>query len=332
MSITLRQLEIFISVAETAQVTKASKKLFVTQSAVSMALAELENQLGGSLFDRHGRSLLLNARGRYLLPLAKEITTQVANVETIMSERNDKLSGHIEIIATLSLGNYIMPYLIGAFRRIHPKVEINMLVYNTKYAERMVVDGSMDIGFVEGVPTHDDVVKMPWFKDELVVLAGPSDPIAQNTHFDVNSDIKNSKWVMREQGSGTATFFKEKMLDYRDDINIVMEMGHPEAVKRAVESGVGLACLSALTVCREVENGWIKSLSFKGIDMSRQLWVVHRKDKVMTEAMQEFLNFCDVMSCCDDEPICLSSPWKLQSLLARQSNKKKSGKLGEFHK
>lgn len=324
MSITLRQLEIFIAVAETAQVTKASKKLFVTQSAVSMALAELENQLGGSLFDRHGRSLLLNARGRYLLPLAKDITAQVANVETIMSERNDKLSGHIEIIATLSLGNYILPYLIGAFKRIHPKVHINMLVYNTQYAERMVADGAMDLGFVEGSTAHEDIVSIPWFKDELVVLAGPSDPISHNKVFDVRTDMKNTKWVMREEGSGTAAVFRERMKDYLDDLNVVMEMGHPEAVKRAVESGVGLACLSTLTVCREVENGWLKSLNVEGVDMSRQLWVVHRKDKVMTEAMQEFLDFCDVMSTCEDERICLSSPWKLQSLLARQSNRKKT--------
>ncbi len=323
MSITLRQLEIFIAVAETAQVTKASKKLFVTQSAVSMALAELENQLGGSLFDRHGRSLLLNARGRYLLPLAKDITAQVGNVETIMSERNDKLSGHIEIIASLSLGNYILPYLIGAFKRIHPKVHVNMLVYNTQYAERMVADGAMDIGFVEGQAHHEDIVAKPWFKDELVVLAGPSDPIAHNKVFDVNTDMKNTKWVMREEGSGTASVFRERMKDYLDGIHVVMEMGHPEAVKRAVESGVGLACLSALTVCREVENGWIKSLDVKGVDMSRQLWVINRKDKRMTEAMQEFLDFCDVMSTCDDERVCLSSPWKLQSLLARQSNRKR---------
>jgi len=324
MSITLRQLEIFIAVAETAQVTKASKKLFVTQSAVSMALAELENQLGGSLFDRHGRSLLLNARGRYLLPLAKDITAQVANVETIMSERNDKLSGHIEIIASLSLGNYIMPYLIGAFKRIHPKVHINMLVYNTQYAERMVADGAMDFGFVEGTVNNDEIVSVPWFEDELVVLAGPSDPLAHNKIFDVKKDIHNTKWVMREQGSGTAAVFRERMKEYMDDIHIVMEMGHPEAVKRAVESGVGLACLSTLTVCREVENGWLKSLNIKGVDMSRQLRVIHRKDKIMTEAMQEFLDFCDVMSTCDDERICLSSPWKLQSLLARQSSKKKA--------
>jgi DNA-binding transcriptional LysR family regulator len=324
MSITLRQLEIFIAVAETAQVTKASKKLFVTQSAVSMALAELENQLGGSLFDRHGRSLLLNARGRYLLPLAKDITTQVSNVETIMSERNDKLSGHIEVIASLSLGNYILPYLIGAFKRIHPRVHINMLVYNTQYAERMVADGSMDIGFVEGKVSHEEITIRPWFMDELVVLAGPSDPLAHNKYFDVKTDLKNAKWIMREQGSGTAAIFLERMKDYIDDIHIVMEMGHPEAVKRAVESGVGIACLSSLTVCREVENGWLKSLNVDGVDMTRQLQIIHRKDKVMTDAMLEFLDFCDVMSTCDDERICLSSPWKLQSLLARQSIRKKS--------
>ena len=324
MSITLRQLEIFIAVAETAQVTKASKKLFVTQSAVSMALAELENQLGGSLFDRHGRSLLLNARGRYLLPLAKDITSQVSNVETIMSERNDKLAGHIEVIASLSLGNYILPYLIGAFKRIHPRVHINMLVYNTQYAERMIVDGAMDIGFVEGKVSNEDIVVRPWFRDELVVLAGPSDPLSHNKYFDVKTDLKHSKWIMREQGSGTAAIFLERMKDYIDDIHIVMEMGHPEAVKRAVESGVGIACLSSLTVCREVENGWLKSLNVDGIDMTRQLLVIYRKDKVMTDAMHEFLDFCDVMSTCDDERICLSSPWKLQSLLARQSIRKKS--------
>ncbi|CAG0909794.1 unnamed protein product, partial [Cyprideis torosa] len=161
-----------------------------------MALAELENQLGGSLFDRHGRSLLLNARGRYLLPLAKDITAQVVNVEQIMTERNDKLSGHIEVIATLSLGNYILPYLIGAFQRIHPRVHINMLVYNTQYAERMLADGAMDIGFVEGSISHEDLVSMSWFEDELVVVAAPSDPISHNKVFDVKKHCAQAKWVM----------------------------------------------------------------------------------------------------------------------------------------
>ena len=319
MSITLRQLEIFIAVAETAQVTKASKKLFVTQSAVSMALAELENQLSGSLFDRQGRSLLLNERGRYLLPHAKDIICQVNNVESVMSEKNDTLSGSIEIVATLALGNYILPYLIGAFKRIHPRTYINMHVYNTKYAERMVKDGSMDVGFIEGRVSHPDILVIPWFEDELVVLAGPTDPLAHEQVFDVHKDLKKAKWIMREPGSGTAAIFNEKMKDYLDDVNVIMEMGHPEAVKRAVESGVGIACLSSLTACREVENGWLTSLKVEGVDMRRQLQVIHRKDKELTETMIEFLGFCEVMSSCEKSNICLSSPWKLQSLLARHS-------------
>ncbi|MGA7279392.1 MAG: LysR substrate-binding domain-containing protein [Desulfocapsaceae bacterium] len=324
MSITLRQLEIFIAVAETAQVTKASKKLFVTQSAVSMALAELENQLGGSLFDRHGRSLVLNARGRYLLPLGKDIIAQVGNIETIMSERNDKLTGQINIASSSSVGNYILPYLIGAFKKAHPNVLVNMLVYNTKIVEGMVKDGTVDIGFVEGIVTETDLLIRPWFKDELVVLTAPSDPLANNESFNIERDLAGSRWIMRERGSGTAAIFREKMKDHLDEVKIVMEMGHPESVKRAVESGVGIACLSALTICREVENGWLKSLKIDGLDMKRQLRIISRKDSQVDDAMAEFLGFCDVMSACEEENVCLSSPWKLQSLLARHSTLKKS--------
>jgi len=323
MSITLRQLEIFIAVAETAQVTKASKKLFVTQSAVSMALAELENQLGGSLFDRHGRSLLLNARGRFLLPLAKDITCQVSNIETIMSERNDTLEGRIEVVASTTLGNYILPYLIGAFKRVHPNVLVNMLVYNTRYAEKLVFDNEMDVGFVEGPVGRDDIMWRPWFEDELIVLCGPTDPLAHNEVFDIKKDLKGKKWIMRESGSGTAATISERFGKYMNDVNVVMEMGHPEAVKRAVESGTGITCLSALSICREAENGWLKGLKIEGLDMKRQLRIIQRKDREVSDALAEFLSFCDVMTICDDSSICLSSPWKLQSLLARYSALKK---------
>ena len=323
MSITLRQLEIFIAVAETAQVTKASKKLFVTQSAVSMALAELENQLGGSLFDRHGRSLLLNERGRYLLPLSKEILCQVGNVEKIMSEKNDTLSGRINVVASTTIGDYILPYLIGAFKRMYPQVYINMLVHHTRYAESLVLDGKVEVGFVEGYVNNPDTVKRLWFEDELVVIAGPTDPLSHKHIFDVKHDFTNTRWIMREEGSGTVAIFREKMKDYLDQINVIMEMGHPESIKKAVESGVGLACLSSLTVCREVEHGWLKTLQFEGVDMKRKLHVISRKNLKMNDILAEFLAFCDIMSTCSKSRACLSSPWKLQSLLAKNSVQKK---------
>jgi DNA-binding transcriptional LysR family regulator len=102
-----------------------------------------------------------------------------------------------------------------------------------------------------------------------------------------------------------------------------MEMGHPEAIKKAVESGVGLACLSSLTVCREVEHGWLKTLQIEAVNMKRQLKVISRKNLKMNDTLAEFLAFCDVMSTCSQSRACLSSPWKLQSLLAKQSVRSK---------
>ncbi len=322
MSITLRQLQMFMAVAETDQVKKASKKLSVTQSAVSIGLAEFENKLGGTVFDRQGRGLLLNSRGYNLYPLVKDITCQVANVEAAMIERNAKLSGQIDIIASLSLGNYILPYLIGAFIKIHPNVAINMQVYNTLHATKMVIDSAMDVGFVDRSPIHKAIVTRPWFQDELVVLIGRANPLFNNAVFDPETDFENSKWVMREKDSGTASFFEVKMKRYQDKMDIIRRMGHPEAVKRAVESGVETTCLSNLTVFREIEHGLIRSLKVKGIDMRRQHWVISRKDKAMSEALVTFLDFCDIMSCWNDKDICLSSPRKMQSFLARRSKKK----------
>jgi len=135
MSATIRQLEIFNAVVENGQVTKAAKKLFLTQSAVSLALNEMENQLGGPLFDRSGRCLELNDRGRYFLPLSREILDKLEDLNTLMNEADGKFAGSLNLVASSTIGNYVLPYLITAFKSMHPDVHINMLVYNTKKAE-----------------------------------------------------------------------------------------------------------------------------------------------------------------------------------------------------
>ena len=317
MAITFRQLEIFIAVAETQQVTRASKKLLLTQSAVSMALGELENQLGGPLFDRHGRSLLLNDRGRYLLPLAKNILYQVANIETVLTEQQGAVAGVLEIVASSTIGNYVLPYLIGAFMRLHPDAHINMLVVNTMTAEKLVASGQADLGFVEGDINIDSLVATSWFADELGIIVSASHPLAESETFKIPDDLKKISWVMREEGSGTAEIFTKKLGRYASLLKVVTKTGHTEAIKKAVEAGVGAACLSMLTVCREAEEGWLKILPIEGIDMSRQLWVIQHKDKIITRLMAEFLKFCEMVAENHLGRECLSSPWKLQSLLMK---------------
>lgn len=317
MSITLRQLEIFIAVAETRQVTRASKKLYLSQSAVSMALGELENQLGGPLFDRHGRSLLLNDRGRFLLPLSKEVLYQVGNIEAMLTEKRDTVAGSLEIVASSTLGNYVLPYLIGAFMRMHPQVYINMLVVNTRTAEKRIADRRADLGFVEGVVANEQVRSVPWFEDELVVVVSPTYKLNNKKAFTIPDDLESTVWVMREEGSGTAEIFRKKLGKHAPRLQVAMQLGHTEAIKKAVESGVGAGCLSSLTVCREIDHGWLKSLPLEGIDMQRQLHVIHHREKVTTRLMDEFLSFCEIMSECGLGRACLSSPWKLQNLLTQ---------------
>jgi len=317
MAITFRQLEIFIAVAETKQVTRAAKNLYLTQSAVSMALSELESQLSGPLFDRHGRSLLLNDRGRYLLPLAKEIIYQVVNVESMLTEQRDSVAGSLKVVASSTIGNYVLPYLIGSFMRLHPEAHIDMLVANTLIAEKMVQKGEADLGFVEGGIGVDSLRAVPWFEDELAIVVSPSHPLGQKESFKVPDDLRETKWVMREEGSGTAEIFTKKLGRHADILQVVTTLGHTEAIKKAVESGAGAACLSQLTVCREAEQGWLKILPIEGINMRRQLRIIQHKEKVITRLMDEFLSFCEVISECGLGRECLSSPWKLQTLLSQ---------------
>lgn len=322
MSITMRQLEIFNAVVDTGQVTKAAHNLFLTQSAVSLALNEMENQLGGPLFDRIGRRLELNDRGRYFLPLSREILDKLEDLDSLMNEKNGKFAGTMKLVASSTIGNYVLPYLITAFKSMHPDVHVNMLVSNTTTAEKLIMDRAVDLGFVEGEVNNEKINVTNWFQDELVLIIRHTDETDEDIICDVSTDLKNYKWVMREPGSGTAQTFKSKLGRFVTDLDVVMELGHTEAIKKAVEAGAGIGCLSNLTVCRAISRGWLQQIPLKGVDMRRQLSIIQHKDKAKTRLMHEFLDFCFLLSRCGEGQCCLSSPENFQELVLKFSGKK----------
>lgn len=322
MSITMRQLEIFKAVVDSGQVTKAAQNLFITQSAVSLALSELENQLGGPLFDRIGRRLELNDRGRYFLPLSREILDKLEDLDSLMNEKDGKFAGTLKLVASSTIGNYVLPYLITVFKSMYPDVHFNMLVCNTKTAEKLIMDRAVDLGFVEGEVNNEKISVTNWFQDELVLIIRSTIDTESETVCDVTTDLKKYKWIMREPGSGTAQIFKSKLGRYVTDLNVVMELGHTEAIKKAVEAGAGIGCLSNLTVCRAINRGWLQQIRLKGVDMKRQLFIIQHKDKAKTRLMNEFLDFCFLLSQCGEGQACLSSPENFQALVLQFSSKK----------
>lgn len=321
MSITMRQLEIFKAVVGTGQVTKAAQSLFITQSAVSLALNEMENQLGGPLFDRIGRRLELNDRGRYFLPLSREILDKLENLDSLMNEKDGNFAGTLKLVASSTIGNYVLPYLITVFKNMYPNVHFNMLVCNTDTAEKMIIDREVDLGFVEGEVNNEKIKVLNWFQDELILITRAKDTECEII-CDVTTDLNKYNWVMREAGSGTAQIFKSKLGRYVTDLNVVMELGHTEAIKKAVEAGAGIGCLSSLTVCRAINRGWLQQIPLKGVDMKRQLFIIQHKDKAKTRLMNEFLDFCFLLNQCSEGQACLSSPEKFQELVLQFSSKK----------
>lgn len=321
MSVTLRQLEIFKAVVDTGQVTKAAQGLYITQSAVSLALNEMEIQLGGPLFDRIGRRLELNDRGRYFLPLCREILDKLEDLDSLMNEKDGKFAGTLKLVASSTIGNYVLPYLITAFKSMHPDVHFNMLVSNTDTAEKLILEREVDLGFVEGEVNNEKISVINWFQDELVLIVRAASEAEAEIVCDVTTDLKKFNWVMREPGSGTAQIFKSKLGKYVTDLNVVMELGHTEAIKKAVEAGAGIGCLSNLTVCRAISRGWLQQIDLKGVDMKRQLFIIQHKDKAKTRLMNEFLDFCFLLSQCSEGQACLSSPENFQELVLQFSDK-----------
>lgn len=210
MAITLRQLEIFELVAASGRVTTAGKQLLISQSAVSMALAELERLTGAPLFERHGKRLMLNDRGRTLLPEAQEVVRRVRAMEQMLQDALDEPLGTIRVGASTTIGNYLLPGLIAEFARRYPRATPLLHVANTRQIAEAMESGELDVGLVEGPHHSTSLESALWRDDELVVVVGRGHPWEKAEVVDGNM-LATAPWIMRERGSGTREIFETAM-------------------------------------------------------------------------------------------------------------------------
>ncbi len=288
MAITLRQLEIFEKVAECGHVTQASSQLLLTQAAVSMALAELERLAGAPLFQRQGRRLILNDRGRRILPEVRDVLTKVKKIEQFLDESIGEPRGTLNVGASTTIGNYILPAMVAEFSGMFPKARALLHIGNALQIEKALENGELDIGLIEGIPHAGSLNIIPWKKDELVIIVGREHDWASKGKT-TPSMLKNAPWIMREKGSGTREIFEAAMAKKGINFSIALELGHTEAIKKAVEAGLGVGCLSRMAVQRELDNGWLVEIA-SPLDLRRTLLVLTRKNENMTTLLKAFLS------------------------------------------
>lgn len=295
MRITLKQLEVFIAVAQAGNVTRAAGTLNITQSATSMALADFERQLGRCLFDRIGKRLQLNDTGRLLLPKALDAVSRVADIEH-MAASDSALIGPLRIGASMTIGNYMMPGLIGSFMRAHPGAHLTLEVANTRHIIQALEQFQIDVGFIEGFCHEPNIEVLPWCRDELLIFAAPSHALAQKKTI-TEEELAEADWILREPGSGTREVFDNAVLGKIHRINLLLEFGHTEAIKHAVESGIGIGCASRRTLEDALRTGSVVALPTPFLNLQRELYVLIHRQKYRTQGLEKFLAHCQQAVC-----------------------------------
>lgn len=289
MKFSLRQLEVLVAIGRESSVSRAAEALSLTQSATSMALAELEKQFNTRLFDRQGKRLQLNTEGKELLPRAMELLDRAQELESLLEGKTG--AGSLRIGATLTIGNYLATLLIGDYMQQNPGSRVELAVQNTSTIIEQVAHFKLDVGLIEGDAHHPDLQITPWVDDELVIFAAPDHPLAQVSQISLD-DLANQNWILRERGSGTRQVFDAAMRHQLNNLKILLELEHTEAIKRAVESGLGIGCISRLALKDAFKRGSLVPLEIPTLDLKRQFNFVIHKQKFITIGIGKFFELC----------------------------------------
>jgi DNA-binding transcriptional LysR family regulator len=290
MRYSFRQLEVFLAAARTQNITRAAQSLAMSQSAASSALKELEAQFDIQLFDRIGKRLQLNELGRLFRPQVEALLAQSRELEQSLSQHTDV--GALKVGATLTIGNYLAVGVMAEYMKTRSQARVSLEVANTRSIAQRVSDFELDIGLIEGELQSPDLEVIPWRADELVVFCAADHPLAGRGSL-TDEDLLAATWIMREPGSGTRQTFERGMHGLLPDIEILLELEHTEAIKQAVETRLGIGCLSRVCLAEAFRRGALVPLSVPAHrQFDRQFYFILHKQKYRGAGIDRWMTLC----------------------------------------
>ncbi|MBV1959235.1 MAG: LysR family transcriptional regulator [Pseudomonadales bacterium] len=293
MRYTLRQLQVFLAIADQQNVSKAAVQLNLSQSAASSSLKELEKQFDLQLFDRIGKRLQLNEQGRLIRPKAERLLAEATELEQALSKQAD--AGNLRVGATLTIGNYLAVNIMAEMKRQQPNARIHLEVANTATISEKVLNYDLDIGLIEGELQNPDLEVTPWRDDELAVFCSPEHPLTKQVAAKqpiTDADLLTARWILREAGSGTQQAFERAMHGIFPNLEVAHELQHTEAIKRAVEANLGIGCLSEITLKEAFERGSLIRLPVLHRDFKRKFYFIIHKQKFRSAGIEQWISVC----------------------------------------
>jgi len=287
-----RRLHVFFTVAKLLSFTKAAETLHMTQPAVTFQVRQLEEYFNTRLFDRTHNRISLTEAGKRVYEFGGKIFEIYDEMENAVKELTGEVSGVLIVGASTTIAEYMLPALLGDFKNQFPDVNVRLKVSNTDGIVSMVENNIIDLGVVEAPVSNKNLAVELCKQDQLVAIVPLGHELADSVTVKIE-DLLQYPYICREEGSGT----REVIMDYLQEsglstsnLDVIMELGSPEAIKGAVEAGIGITILSKATLAKEIKLGTLVAIPLH-TPLERPFSFVHQKQKFRQRAMEELLEF-----------------------------------------
>lgn len=294
LPIDFRHLETFCRVASLKSFSKAAEDLFLTQPTVSGHILALEKSLAIRLFDRSAKEVRLTKAGELFYSFAIKILNLRKELFNALSEFSQGIRGELTLGASTIPGEYLLPKIIGNFKKDHPLFSISLRIADTKEIVKCVLEGIVEFGLVGARVNHPSLLYEKYTEDEIIVISPSDHPLSQKKKVEMES-LMREPWIIREEGSGTQMAI-EKMLRKRGksfkQFYVIMEMGSTSALKEGVKAGLGLAFISKKAVEEELKRKLLSTIDVEGIDpVLRPIYIVSYRGRTLSPIGMSFLRF-----------------------------------------
>jgi LysR family transcriptional regulator, transcriptional activator of the cysJI operon len=284
----VRDLQIFLSVSKHLNYTRAGEEINLSQPSVSVRIHQLESELRVKLFEQLGKKVVLTDAGQLLVPYANRVIAAIDDAHHAIDELQGLERGSLRIGASTTPGMYLVPQVVARFKRSHPKIDIHLRIKDTREVEDGVLNNEFDFGFVGGHLAAAEVSAHAWLTDELLLVVSPDHRLT-NKKTVRKQDLEGESFIVRESGSATRATIVTQLQQANFELETVIEMENPESIKKAVQSGLGIAFISKFAIATELKAKTLTAIRVRDLTINRELKIVHRKDKHLSRAAVAFI-------------------------------------------
>ena len=288
----IENLKIFCLVVDEGSISQVARLSFVSQPAITRKIHILEDFYGTLLFDRSEGKLKVTETGRILYHFAKAIVNDFNHSKEVIQQVTGESNIHLTVGASLTIGEYLLPSLLGKFKKQKPDIRVTLTINNTPHVLEDLSNDVIDLALVEGLVENNSFMVEKFADDELILVCPSDHPWSNRTEINIE-ELGNERMIWRESISGTRLIVENTLREYGilDKIESYMEIGSTQAIKSAVEAGLGISILPKLTVARELEQGFLHEVSISGIDITRNLWLVKKNKRFNKTGLSDFVEF-----------------------------------------